>query len=501
MTGNSPNPPPHSTSLRWRLMLINVVIVLVLLATLGAFQYVTLRQSLLSQRETALSATVASAGAQPVQDPSDPNRLVATSALLCRPLTTTVSAYISSFATGLSIANGSGVSVAIYNASRQFVASAPVGAAPPADLSLLSRTSRTPRSNILSTPLPQHLVEAVPITNRGHTLCGYALMSTPVTAINTTVARFLRYLIIGAVVAAFLAGVLAFATLSQALRPLAKLHSTARALSHGDLSARSGLPSRRDEIGLLAMSFDSMAERIERQFVQKSKAEDYMRRFMADASHELRTPLTSLKGYIDVMRRGAGRDTASLDVVLEHMSSDADRMRRLLNDLLLLARTDAPTPDGGASRDLCGVIEEVTSHPHPEAPSDLELILPDNAHVSLPHDALVAIATNLWNNACAYAPHARQKWEVSIEDSVTRLTMHDDGPGIDATDLPHLFERFYRGAHHRAREEGGSGLGLAIVHSLVTRYGGSISVISPTGEGTTFVVTLPTALAPGATAE
>jgi two-component system, OmpR family, sensor histidine kinase BaeS len=107
---------------------------------------------------------------------------------------------------------------------------------------------------------------------------------------------------------------------------------------------------------------------------------------------------------------------------------------------------------------------------------------------------VATVARNLLANACKYAPGAAQRWETFVEDGHGVLRVHDEGPGIPAADLPHIFERFYRGEKTRAREEGGSGLGLCIVKGLVGAQGGTVSVQSADGAGTTFTVRLPLAL-------
>jgi signal transduction histidine kinase len=111
-------------------------------------------------------------------------------------------------------------------------------------------------------------------------------------------------------------------------------------------------------------------------------------------------------------------------------------------------------------------------------------------------NALAVIARNLLGNACKYAPGAPQRWATATQDGFGVFSVHDDGPGIPAGDLPHLFERFYRGEKTRAREEGGSGLGLSIVQGLAAAMGGDVSLHSEEGRGTTVTVRLPLASRP-----
>ena len=131
----------------------------------------------------------------------------------------------------------------------------------------------------------------------------------------------------GGLVVLVLALVLGVLLTGRTLRPMRRLTATAEQLAAGDLTARSRLTPSSDEVGQLASSFDHMADRIQEAFAAQQDSEAQVRRFIADASHELRTPLTALKGYIDVLRRGAGRDPAALDAALEAMSNESERMR------------------------------------------------------------------------------------------------------------------------------------------------------------------------------
>ena len=285
----------------------------------------------------------------------------------------------------------------------------------------------------------------------------------------------------------------------RTLRPMRRLTATAEQLAAGDLTARSRLSPSGDEVGQLASSFDHMADRIQEAFAAQQDSEAQVRRFIADASHELRTPLTALKGYIDVLRRGAGREPAALDAALEAMSNESERMRVLVLDLLTLARLDAQrnriprtstsTPrSSGSSTRACRACPRSWSATSVRCPL---LVRADRG-------AVTTIVRNLLVNACKYAHGAAQHWTPRWRPDWAKLEVRDDGPGIPAADLPHVFERFFRGEKTRAREEGGSGLGLSIVQGLARAQGGDVAIRSAEGLGTTVTVWLP--LAPAAAA-
>jgi two-component system OmpR family sensor kinase len=240
-----------------------------------------------------------------------------------------------------------------------------------------------------------------------------------------------------------------------------------------------------------------MADRIQEAFTAQQDSEAQVRRFIADASHELRTPLTALKGYIDVLRRGAGREPAALDAALEAMSNESERMRLLVLDLLTLARLDAHRESHPEDFDLNAEVNGLLDEGVPGMPAVVDRRL---AQVPLlvraDRSAVSTIVRNLLVNACKYAQGAAQHWSTAAEGGWAKLELRDEGPGIPAADLPHVFERFYRGAKMRAREEGGSGLGLSIVQGLARAQGGEAAIRSTEGSGTTATVWLPLAPVP-----
>jgi two-component system OmpR family sensor kinase len=167
-------------------------------------------------------------------------------------------------------------------------------------------------------------------------------------------------------------------------------------------------------------------------------------------------------------------------------------MRRLVLDLLTLARIDAHRglqPEVlDVNQEIAGVLDEGV----PGMPPAVERqFAPPPLQANADRGALQTIARNLLVNACKYAAGARQRWSTSMDGDRVRIDVHDDGPGIAASDLPHVFERFYRGEKMRAREEGGSGLGLSIVQALARSMGGDVAIWSAEGGGTTVSVWLP----------
>src|SRR5262249_15329989 len=175
-------------------------------------------------------------------------------------------------------------------------------------------------------------------------------------AVQSALAR-LRFILLLLIAAILVLGILVGAPLAAgALRPLTRMTVTARRISQGDLTQRVRLPHSGDEIGQLAVAFDEMIARIESAFAAQQLSEDRMRQFVADASHELRTPLTSIRGYTDVLLRGAKDDPETAQQVLLATRRESERMSRLVNDLLTLAHLDTGRPLELQPIDLIGLV-------------------------------------------------------------------------------------------------------------------------------------------------
>jgi two-component system, OmpR family, sensor kinase len=482
-------------TLRWRLTLTFIALLLPLLVLLAGYQYLTLRASLISSRVGEMQADFASA-----------KRLVATKERALGAKTTAARRLCAAHpalvgtavASAVSTVTGRTVQVVVYNSDLVEEAVAPVGANPPTlDAAVLQGVvTRGTRSGAeqISTGSGDQLVVGFPVV-AGVAACGVAQLSVSMTPITNVLHDEILLITAGGIVILVFALVLGVLLTGRTLRPMSRLTATAEQLAAGDLTARSRLTPSGDEVGQLAGSFDHMADRIQEAFAAQQDSEAQVRRFIADASHELRTPVTALKGYIDVLRRGAGRDPEALDAALTAMSNESERMRELVLDLLTLARVDARRESHSEDFDLNSAVAALLDEGVPDMPERVQrsfTATPLLVHAD--RGAVSTIVRNLLVNACKYAHGADQRWTTAIEAGWAKLEVHDDGPGIAASDLPHVFERFYRGEKTRAREEGGSGLGLSIVHALARAQGGDVAIRSVEGMGTTVTVWLPPAV-------
>jgi len=292
-----------------------------------------------------------------------------------------------------------------------------------------------------------------------------------------------------------LAGGGSFLLASRALRPIDKITQTARAINASDLEGRINYEGANDEVGRLARTFDSMLDRLQGGFERE-------RRFTADAAHELRTPLTALKGRIGVTLSQPRQPTAYEDALRE-MEGQVDRLVRLSNDLLFMARLDhregGPPLDAIALSDLLAALVDQV-RPLAEAKAIvLAESVPPGLMVKGDMDLLIRLFLNLLDNAIKYTPSAG-KIKVQAEKRADRIcvSISDTGPGIPPEQLPHLFERFYRVERDRVRHsgqhfqaQGGAGLGLAIAQEIARAHGGTLTVQSDLGKGSTFTFCMP----------
>ena len=234
------------------------------------------------------------------------------------------------------------------------------------------------------------------------------------------------------------------------------------------------------------------------------QASQVRRDFVANVSHELRTPLTAMMGFIETLRGPARNDAAASERFLSIMQGEAERMNRLIGDLLSLSKVESEERLRPTERiDLLKLLESVMASVAPlatEAGVEIETDFRDTA-VSLTGDSdqMVQVFTNLLENAIKYGGAGKRvtlRVAISEHEPVlrapgVRVQVVDYGPGIDPVHLPRLTERFYRADSHRSRELGGTGLGLAIVKHIINRHRGRLRVESELGLGSTFMVILP----------
>jgi two-component system OmpR family sensor kinase len=238
----------------------------------------------------------------------------------------------------------------------------------------------------------------------------------------------------------------------------------------------------------LVETLNDMLARIEQSF-------EAQRRFTADASHELRSPLSRLRAELEVTLRRP-RERARYEEALRSCLSEVERLSRMTDELLMLARLDAGgPPEALRPVDLTAILHEAGKRLAPEALRRnvaLVMDIPSELAVNVSPAALSHVVANLLDNAVKFSPLGSEvRVGVAIEGSAVVVAVTDTGPGIPEDEIPQLFERFFRGSAARHMEAPGVGLGLAICRALVEGQGGKISVNSARGSGATFRIWLP----------
>jgi two-component system OmpR family sensor kinase len=329
-------------------------------------------------------------------------------------------------------------------------------------------------------------VLSVPLSVGGRA-AGTMQVASSLAVIESVREDLLYILIMGVIFAVLLAGIGSWLVIERSLAPLDTVVETAEQINRADdLSRR--IPYRHlpnDEVGELVLTFNRTLERLETIFTSQE-------RFLADVSHELRTPLTVIKGNLDLMRRINTLD----EEILVSIDEEANRLTRLVGDLLLLAQAETgKLPLQKDCLELDGLLFEVIQEMHILANEKISIRLTeiDQIQVHGDRDRLKQVLLNLISNAIQYTPEGGEVFlSLSRMGKNARLIIRDTGPGIPAEDLPHIFERFYRTEKSRTRQKTpGFGLGLSIAYWIIKNHKGKIEVESIEGGGTTFIISLP----------
>jgi heavy metal sensor kinase len=438
-----------------------VVLLALTLAVFCGYLYIRLEQSLLAQFDAALAVAASQAPVQPGGEA--PALRFAADAAVVEPLTAA--------GFGLRLLDGDGR-----------VRDALGAASAPVTLPLVPGHATVETDAIRWRIYTRRLAaSAGPPT-------GWLQVIQPLAPVQEALEGLSRQMLLGFPLALLLAAAGGLFLARRALAPVDRVTSTAAALSASDLSRRIGYRGPPDELGRLATTFDAMLDRLAAAFARE-------RRFTADAAHELRTPLTALKGRIEVALsrpRSAEEHTATLRA----LADDVDRLARLSNDLLLLARLDDGElrPEHAPVR-LDDLLESVV-----ESVRDLVEVRGLTLHCQ-PMPALTVagdlsqlsrLFLNLVDNALKFTPAGGAiRVSVASDGAWALITVADTGPGVAPEHLPLLGRRFYRGEADRARGAGGSGLGLAIAGEIARAHGGALTLASTSGQGTTATVRLP----------
>ncbi|GAA0958052.1 sensor histidine kinase [Frigoribacterium faeni] len=365
-----------------------------------------------------------------------------------------------------------------------------------------------PETVSLGSALGTYRVESLAVSYQETTASGvtstpaYLVVGLPTSSVDRTITVMVVTIVAVTVIGLAIAIAIAFAVVRSALRPLERMSDTALRvaelpLDRGEVALAERVDEQdtdtRTEVGRVGASLNRMLGHVAGALEARQQSENKVRQFVADASHELRTPLASVRGYAELTRRMNADLPEDVVYSMGRIESEAVRMTSLVEDLLLLARLDEGRDLVLADVDLTRIVLDAVNDAHVAGPShDVDVVVPDEpVVVSGDGMRLHQIIANLLTNARTHTPegsHVHVTLGVESGEAVVRVA--DDGPGIEPSVLPVLFERFARADSSRSRKAGSTGLGLAIVDAVVHAHGGTVGVDS-SDRGATFTVRLP----------
>jgi len=327
----------------------------------------------------------------------------------------------------------------------------------------------------------------MPLMHNGK-IFGLLQVGTPLSSLSATIDSIVMELIFIAPLVLLLGAVGSYWLATRAFQPIKRLIYTARTIKAGNLHQRVPVAETSDEIQHLALTFNEMLDSLEQQMARQ-------RRFTANVSHELRTPVAAIRSMTDVaLEQGPQQDEHT--TILRNVNGQAERLGRLISDLLILVRADEghiafeqePVYLDRLATDVAETMQWLAE----EQGIKLQVRANTPALIIGDEARLMQLMMNLIDNALNYTSEGgRVTLSVDQKSANVYLQVSDTGIGIAPEHIEHIFERFYRTDTARSRATGGSGLGLAIVEWIVREHHGTIRVDSQPGQGTTFTFTMP----------
>ena len=328
------------------------------------------------------------------------------------------------------------------------------------------------------------------------------ITAIPLTSVHATMRDYIAVSVGASAIVLLIAGLIGALLVRRSLRPLGRVADAATEVSHMELSRGEVAQIPRVEVNptgvteadQVGIAFNRMLDHVEASLGARHSSEMQVRQFVADASHELRTPLASIRGYAELIERSSADLPTSTQRSVDRIHSEAVRMGGLVEDMLLLARLDAGRPLDRAEVDLTALAIDAVSDAHAAGGDHTWLLdLSEEEPVVVHGDEarLRQVLVNLLANARIHTPAGTTvRATVSRTATGARIEVADNGPGIDPSALPTIFQRFTRADSARNRVSGSTGLGLAIVSAIVKSHGGRIDVASEPGN-TVFTVEVP----------
>lgn len=324
---------------------------------------------------------------------------------------------------------------------------------------------------------------------------GLIQLNTPIDDITDILTRQVYVHISVSILILAIGAVLGIAIFKRTLKPLYNITDVVEGIGITDLDNRLEEKNGQLEIDRLAKSFNIMIGRMQESFEKEQMIKEKMRHFVSDASHELRTPLTSIHGFVEILLRGAAKNEEQLDLALNSILMESERLTKLVNDLLILTRLDQKPVVETKIENINELIQEIEPQLKILCQNRiLQLELKYDIKAIINRDQIKQVIFNLTQNAVLHTD--KDNGVITISTDIERLNnekfavlkIKDNGSGIPEKDIAKIYDRFFRSESHRSRVHGGYGLGLSIVKSIIDSNGGKIEVESTVNVGTIFTV-------------
>jgi two-component system, OmpR family, sensor kinase len=328
---------------------------------------------------------------------------------------------------------------------------------------------------------------------------GQLIVTLDLRSVSRSIAQLERILIIGSAAAALIVALGGGWLIRRGLRPIEAMAAQADRITAGDLTDRVAPADAGTEVGRLGAALNGMLARIEASVAEREASQQLTRRFFADASHELRNPLASLRANAELYQQRAIPGRPDVDETMQRISEEAQRMGQLVDDMLRLARLDQAPGQQRGQVDLTALAEDCTERAHRTSPGRSWRLEADAGLVTEGDQEMLRRALdNLLANVGTHTPDGTTATiTAASHDGQVRIEVSDDGPGVPASELPRIFDRFYRAGAPPQRR--GSGLGLAIAAAIAAAHHGTVQASLNEPHGLRVTLTLPSVPLPSVT--
>ncbi len=472
-------------SLKWQLLIRSLLILIALLIIMGTSQHYIMKRYLINSKSQLLEASFKNI---------DQNSLagISSSEILYNNVELIIE-ILSDKNTSIVIINNKGEIIGTYSPDLNNVPQLTKSEY----ISILKQQGDNKNNKIISDKNNQTYLAAWKKTGRPDSATGLIQISISMEPVNDILRDQIYMNLAASFFILFLGIVFGGPIINRTLKPLLNVTETLKEINVGQLNTRLPVNNNQLEINSLSNAFNTMLKDIEISFKKEKHMKEKMQRFISDASHELRTPLTSIHGFVEVLLRGAAKNENQLNLALNSILNESERMTLLVNELLVLTKLDQQNAVEFKKENLSEIVRE--TYPQLSVLSGerkIELNLKDNVFIYANRNQIKQVILNIVQNSIQHTDEKKGMIKITLNivdkivDSMAVLQVTDNGSGIPEKDLNEIFDRFFRSETHRSRKYGGYGLGLSIVKSIIDSHSGEVQVSSECGKGTTFSIYL-----------